>query len=249
MRRREFIALLCGAAAWPFAVYAQQSATRPLIGVLSALSPTAAKRNIEGLREGLRALGCVEGRNVSLELRFAEGVVARLPELASDLVALKPDVILAGSLSSILAARNATTTIPLIFLIIEDPVALGLVSSITKPGGHITGVWLFGDDSLIAKRVEFLKHVVPGLARIGLIINPDDQTDAIYLKHLPATARALGVDLSVWSLLRPDATGCKRCLSAKVLCSLPIGHKLRRLRRAFDCQPYTASGNTLRRAA
>ena len=199
MRRREFIALLCGAAAWPFAVHAQQPATRPLIGVLSALSPTAAKRNIEGLREGLRALGCVEGRNVSLELRFAEGVVARLPELASDLVALKPDVILAGSLSSILAARNATTTIPLIFLIIEDPVALGLVSSITKPGGHITGVWMFGDDSLIAKRVEFLKHVVPGLARIGLIINPDDQTDAIYLKHLPATARALGVDLSVFN--------------------------------------------------
>jgi putative ABC transport system substrate-binding protein len=125
-------------------------------------------------------------------------VVARLPELASDLVALKPDVILAGSLSSILAARNATTTIPLIFLIIEDPVALGLVSSITKPGGHITGVWMFGDDSLIAKRVEFLKHVVPGLARIGLIINPDDQTDTIYLQHLPTTALALGVDLSVF---------------------------------------------------
>ena len=192
--RRRFIAVVGGAAAWPLAVRAQQSATRPLIGVLSPISPAAAKRNIEGLREGLRALGYAEGHNVSLELRFAEGVVARLPELASDLVTLKPDVILTGSVSSILAARNATTTIPLIFLVIEDPVALGLVSSITKPGGHITGVWLFGDDSLIAKRVEFLKHVVPGLARIGLIINPDDQTDAIYL----ATAHALGVDLAVF---------------------------------------------------
>jgi putative ABC transport system substrate-binding protein len=147
MRRREFIGLVGSAAVWPFAVHAQQPATRPLIGVLSALSPTAAKRNVEGLREGLRALGYVEGHNILLELRFAEGVVARLPELASDLVTLKPDVILAGSLSSILAARNATTTIPLIFLVIEDPVALGLVSSITKPGGHITGVWMFGDDS------------------------------------------------------------------------------------------------------
>src|SRR5215831_7504310 len=111
---------------------------------------------------------------------------------------LKPDVIIAGSLSSILAARNATTTIPLIFLIIEDPVALGLVSSITKPGGHITGVWMFGDDSLVAKRLEFLKHVVPGLARIGVIINPGDQTDTIYLKHLPATAHALGIHIVIF---------------------------------------------------
>src|SRR5262249_5257830 len=115
MRRRDFVAVVGGAAAWPLAVRAQQSATRPLIGVLSPISPAAAKRNIEGLREGLRALGYAEGHNVSLELRFAEGVVARLPELASDLV-----------------------------------------------------------------------------------INPDDQTDAIYLKYLPATAHALGVDLAVF---------------------------------------------------
>src|SRR5262249_34974969 len=146
----------------------------------------------------LKACGKASGLLDMSRVTFAEGVVARLPELASDLVALKPDVMLAGSVSSILAARNAATTTPLIFLVIEDPVALGLVSSITKPGGHITGVWLFGDDSLIAKRVEFLKHVVPGLARIGLIINPDDQTDAIYLKYLPATAHALGVDLAVF---------------------------------------------------
>src|SRR5262249_43838627 len=92
MRRRDFVAVVGGAAAWPLAVRAQQSATRPLIGVLSPISPAAAKRNIEGLREGLRALGYAEGHNVSPELRFAEGVVARLPELASDLVTLKPDV-------------------------------------------------------------------------------------------------------------------------------------------------------------
>jgi ABC-type uncharacterized transport system substrate-binding protein len=132
----------------------------------------------------------VEGHNVTSVLRFAGGVPARLPELAAELVALKPDVILAGSVSGILAARTATRIIPLIFFVIEDPVAMGLVSSITRPGGNITGIWLFADDSLVGKRLEFLKHVVPGLVRIGVIINPDDSSDAIVLKRLPAAARA-----------------------------------------------------------
>jgi ABC-type uncharacterized transport system substrate-binding protein len=199
MRRRAFISLLGGAAvAWPLPVGAQSSSGRPLIGVLSPLPPAAATRNIEALQAGLRDLGYVEGRNVTSVLRFAGGVPARLPQLAAELVALKPDVILAGSVSGILAARTATRTIPLIFFVIEDPVALGLVSSITRPGGNITGIWLFGDDSLVAKRLEFLKHVVPGLARIGVIINPGDQSDAIYLKHLPATARALGIHLVIF---------------------------------------------------
>jgi putative ABC transport system substrate-binding protein len=154
-------------------------------------------------------------------------VPARLPELAAELVALKPDVILAGSVSGILAARTATRTIPLIFFVIEDPVAMGLVSSITRPGGNITGIWMFGYDSLVAKRLEFLKHVVPGLARIGVIINPGDQSDAIYLKHLPATARALGIHLVIfeartWPKSRrcsppPCAMACKHCLLGRVL--------------------------------
>ena len=200
LKRREFIRLLGGTAlAWPLAAYAQQAPGRPLIGVLSPLSPAAATRNIEALRAGLRDLGYVEDRNVTLALRFAGGVPARLPELAAELVALKPDVILAGSIGGILAARNATRAIPLIMMVIsEDPVALGLVSSITRPGGNITGIWLFADDSLVGKRLEFLKHVVPGLMRIGVIINPDDSSDAIVLKRLPAAARALGMDFGVF---------------------------------------------------
>src|SRR5215831_5049790 len=157
MRRREFITLLGGAVAWPLAAHAQQASGRPIIGVLSPASPAAATRNIEALRAGLRDLGYVEDPNVALSLRFAGGVPARLPELAAELVALKPDVIIAGSVSGILAARAATRTIPLIFFVIEDPVAMGLVSSITRPGGNITGIWMFGDDSLVAKRLEFLK--------------------------------------------------------------------------------------------
>ena len=198
MNRREFITLLGGAATWPLAARAQQAPGRPLIGVLSPLSPAAATRNIEALRAGLRDLGYVEGRNVTLALRFAGGVPARLPELAAGLVALKPDVILAGSIGSILAARNATRTIPLIMMVIsEDPVAMGLVGRIARPGGNITGIWMFGDDSLVGKRLEFLKHVVPGLTRIGAIINPGDPADAVYLKQVPAAARALGMDYVV----------------------------------------------------
>jgi putative tryptophan/tyrosine transport system substrate-binding protein len=199
MRRRDFIALLGSAAAtWPLAARAQQASSRPLIGVLSPLSPAAATRNIQALRAGLRDLGYVEDRNVTLALRFAGGVQARLPELAAELVSLKLDVILAGSIGGILAARNATQAIPLIMMVIsEDPVALGLVSSITRPGGNITGIWMFADDSLVGKRLEFLKHVVPGLERIGIIINPDDPSDAIVLKRLPAAARALGMDFVV----------------------------------------------------
>jgi putative ABC transport system substrate-binding protein len=206
MRRRKFITLLAGAAAaWPLAARAQQPApVRPLIGVLSPLSPAAATHNIEALRTGLRDLGYVEDRNVTLALRFAEGLQARLPELAAELVALKPDVILAGSIGGILAARNATPAIPLIMMVIsEDPVALGLINSITRPGGNITGIWMFADDSLVGKRLEFLKHVVPGLVRIGVIINPDDSSDVIVLKRVPAAVRALGMDFGVFEARAP----------------------------------------------
>ena len=203
--RREFMTLLGGAAAaYPLAARAQQSPGRPLVGVLSPLSPAAAARNIDALRAGLRDLGYVEDRNVTLALRFAEGIPARLPELAAELVALKPDVILAGSIGGILAARNATRTIPLIMMVVsEDPVALGLVSSITRPGGNITGIWMFGDDSLVGKRLEFLKHVVPGLVRIGVIVNPGDPSDAIVLKRVPAAARAIGLDFTVFEVRTP----------------------------------------------
>jgi putative ABC transport system substrate-binding protein len=204
LHRREFITLLGGAAiAWPLAARAQQPAGHPLIGVLSPSSPAATTRNIESLRAGLRDLGYVEGRNVTLALRFSEGVSARLPGLAAKLVALKPDVILTGSVAGILAARNATRTIPLVFMVIEDPVALGLVSSIARPGGNITGTWMFGDDSLVGKRLEFLKHVVPGLARIGVLHNPGDPTDTIYLKQLPTAARALGLNFVVFEARAP----------------------------------------------
>ncbi len=202
MRRREFIALLGGAAfVSPRRVIAQQAPGRPLVAVLSPLSADAAARNVEALRAGLHDLGYVEGRNITLELRYSGGVPERLPQLATELVALQPNVILAGSTGGILAVHDATRTIPLIMMgILDDPVAMGLVSSISRPGGNITGTWLFGDDALVGKRLEFLKHVVPGLVRIGVIVNPGDPADGVVLKRLPPAASTLGIDFTAFEV-------------------------------------------------
>jgi ABC-type uncharacterized transport system substrate-binding protein len=140
--RREFIMLLGGAAAaWPLAARAQQPAVpvRPLIGVLSPLSAAAASRNIAALRSTLRDLGYVEGRNVTLALRYGDGSPERMPSLAQELFALNPDVVIAGATSGTSAAYKATRTIPIVAIIPEDPVAAGFAQSIAKPGGNVTG--------------------------------------------------------------------------------------------------------------
>jgi len=193
VKRRTFITLLGGAAAaWPLAARAQQQPIRPVIGVLSPLSAASAARNIAAFRSGLRDLGYLEGRNVTLALRYGDGVPERMVPLAQDLVGLKPDVLMAGSVSGALAAPAATQTIPTVILTPSDPVALGLAQSIARPGGNITGTW-FDYDALRDKRLEFLKLAVPGLARVGVIVNPDDPTDAVTIWRLPPATRALGM--------------------------------------------------------
>src|SRR5215471_6673142 len=203
MKRREFITLLGGATAWPLMARAQQQLVRPLIGVLSPLSAASAARNIAGFRSGLRDLGYLEGRNATLEIRYGDGAPERLAPLAQELVALKPDVLMAGARSGALAAQTATRTIPTVIITADDPVVLGVAHSIAKPGGNITGTW-FDYDALVGKRMEFLKLAVPALARVGIIVNPDDPTDALTIPRLPAAARALGVTLEQFDL--PDVT-------------------------------------------
>jgi putative ABC transport system substrate-binding protein len=198
LKRREFITLLGGAAAvWPLAARAQQSLGRPLVGLLSPLSQAAAARNVEGFRKGLRDLGYVEGRNIAVEFRYSEGVPARLPELAAELVALNPDVIFAGSASGILAAHRATQTIPLVMVTLTDPIALGLVKSIARPGTNVTGTLLAGGEALAGKRLGLLKDIVPGVSRVAALVNPDDATEAPNLSELPAAAPALGLALQI----------------------------------------------------
>ena len=199
MRRRTFITLLGGAAAtWPLAARAQQ-AVHPLIGILSPLSAASAARNIAAFRSGLRDLGYLEGRNATLEIRYGDGAPERMAPLAQELVALKPDVLVAGARSGVLAAEAATRTIPIVAMTPDDPVALGLTQNIARPSGNISGTW-FDYDALVSKRLEFLKLAVPALARVGVIVNPDDPTDALTIPRLPAATRALGVTLEQFDL-------------------------------------------------
>jgi len=199
MRRREFITLLGGTLAWPLAARAQQQPVRPLIGILSPLSAASAARNIAAFRSGLRDLGYLEGRNATLALRFGDGAPERLAPLAQELVALMPDVLMAGANSGAMAAQAATRTIPIVIITGTDPVALGLAQSIARPGGNITGTW-FDYDALVSKRLEFLKLAVPALARVGVIVNPNDPVDAVAIPRLPAATRALGVTLEQFEL-------------------------------------------------
>jgi putative tryptophan/tyrosine transport system substrate-binding protein len=197
MKRREFIGLLGSALAWPLAARAQQTHGRPLIGVLSPLPAAMAARNMEALRQGLRDLGYVEGRNVGFEFRYADGDLSHLSALATELAALQPAVIIAGSAPGAVAARDATRAIPIVMASVQDPMALGLAVSMARPGGNVTGFWSEGDESLIGKRLELLKDAVPGVSRLGIFVDPSDASDVSTLKALPAAAHALDLDLRI----------------------------------------------------
>jgi putative tryptophan/tyrosine transport system substrate-binding protein len=234
MRRREFITLLGGAAVWPIAVRAQQSAIRPLVAVLSPLSAVAAARNISALRTGLRDLGYVDGRNVMIQNQHADGVLARLPALATELAALNPDVIVAGSLPAVLALRNLARTIPVVMTAIpQDPTRFELARSLARPGGNFTGFWLEGDDALMAKRLELLKDAVPGTSRVGVLFNPDDPTDSAGLSSLPATARVLDLEIRPLEVRSADqfepvlATAVREGLQALCVSQSPVFNEAR----------------------
>jgi putative tryptophan/tyrosine transport system substrate-binding protein len=156
VRRRDFItAIAISALAWPFVVRAQHSSGPPLICVLSPQSAATAAPNIEAFRSGLHNLGYVEGRNIVIDLRYAEGDLGRMPKLAAELAALKPAAIVAGSEPAILAVRNATRTFPIVMSATnEDPVALGLADSLARPGSNVTGFWIEGEVPLILRTLR-----------------------------------------------------------------------------------------------
>jgi ABC-type uncharacterized transport system substrate-binding protein len=203
MKRREFIGLLGGAAAWPLAARAQDGPVRPLIGLLSPLPAAAAERNFAPFRSALRDLGYLDGRNMTLALRYGEGAADRMAALARELIALKPDVIVAGALSGALAAYAATRTIPIVVITPEDPVVSGFAKSIAKPGGNVTGTWPVGDDALVGKRLDFLKLAVPGLTRVAVLFNPEYPGDSVYIAKLPAAASALGLSTQLIEVRDP----------------------------------------------
>jgi putative ABC transport system substrate-binding protein len=197
MIRREFITLLGGAAVtWPLAVRAQQP-TMPVVGFLSSRSPGESADSVAAFREGLREAGFVEGQNLLIAFRWAEGRYDRLPALASDLVDLRVALLFAaGGSPSALAAKAATSTIPIVFSASNDPVSLGLISSLSRPGGNITGMSAFNWE-LGPKRLELLKELVPRATIIAYLVNPMNPIAETELKAALAAASALGIQLHV----------------------------------------------------
>src|SRR5262245_48983789 len=197
MGRREFILLLGGAAAaWPRAARAQQAAM-PVIGLLDQRSPDELVDRLRGFRQGLKDAGYVERENVTIEYRWAENQLDRLPELAAELVRRQVAVIAALNTSSALAAKAVTTTIPIVFIAGEDPVRLGLVASLARPDGNLTGVNLFSGE-LTAKRLELLREMVPQAARIAVLVNPAfAPTTETTLRDVQSAARAMGLQIQV----------------------------------------------------
>jgi putative ABC transport system substrate-binding protein len=196
MRRREFITLLGSAATWPLTARAQQAAM-PVIGFLDPRSTEALGGRLRGLRQGLKETGYLEGENVSVIYRFADNEDNRLPELAADLVQRKVALIVASGPQATGAAKAASTTVPVVFLVSDDPVRLGLVARLSRPGGNLTGINIFNTE-VTAKRLELLRELLPRVARIAVLVNPFEvKLTETQLNEIAVAARTIGLHIDV----------------------------------------------------
>jgi putative tryptophan/tyrosine transport system substrate-binding protein len=196
MRRREFIALVGGAVAWPTGLYAQQATGKVhRIGYLAGGSSTLPFH--AAFREGLRELGWVEGHNIVIDYRFAEGQYDRLPGLADELVRLKVDIIVAAPTAAAVVVKKATEAIPIVMISIGDPVGLGLIASLARPGGNVTGVSYSVGLELFGKQLELLKETIPMVRRVAILSNPANPAQARAIENVKAAAESLGVQLQL----------------------------------------------------
>jgi putative ABC transport system substrate-binding protein len=197
LKRRDFITLLSGTAAWPLVARAQRPAM-PVVGFLDSRPPDGMTERVRAFRQGLKDTGIVEGENVAIEYRWAENQIDRLPVLAADLVRRRVAVIaVPGGTASALAAKSATSAIPIVFGVNEDPVRLGLVASLARPGGNATGINILTGE-LVAKRLELLRELVPGAARVAVLVNPANATSAeTTLRDVEPAARAIGLQIKL----------------------------------------------------
>jgi putative ABC transport system substrate-binding protein len=187
----------------PLAAQAQQAGKVPRIGFLGSTSPSDASARLDAFRQGLRELGWAEGKNIVIEYRWAEGRQERFTDLAAELVRLKVEVIVAQISAAALAAKNATTTIPVVMLVVGDPVRLGVVASLARPGGNITGLTSVGDE-LFPKQLELLKEAVPRVSRVAVLWNPANPSHGPSLKSIEVAARSLGMEPQLQKARGPD---------------------------------------------
>jgi len=206
MKRREFIVLFGGAtaasASWPLAAGAQASGKLLRIGYIAASGAAATQNIVAAFRQGLKELGYVEGQSIMLDVRYAEGRSERIPELVTELVSLKMDVLVAGNSVAALAAKKATGAIPIV-IIAADPVGLGLVASLARPGANVTGLSYF-NEAIVAKRLQLLKELVPGLARLAVFRNPTVEIHATFWRETEVAARTLGLALQPLDVRGPE---------------------------------------------
>jgi putative ABC transport system substrate-binding protein len=259
MRRREFLGALGGAAAWP--LLAQAQAAMPVVGFLNTASPAPFANLVRAFREGLAKAGYIEGQNVAIEYRWAEGRPGRLPELAAELIRRRVNVIAAtGGSPAALAAKAATAAIPIVFQIGVDPVEVGLVSSLNRPGANITGATMLASE-LGPKRLELLREMVPNATAIGLLVDTTSPGSSALMREVSATAEKLGLQMQIVKatserevepafveLLRSRvgalsimATPLFNGLSEK-LAALTVGHRIPSI---YQFREFTAAGGLM----
>ena len=200
MKRREFMALIGGAAvACPLAARAQQPGKLPTIGFLGAGTASTWSERVAAFLQRLRELGWTEGRTVGMEVRWAEGLSERFAEIATEFVQLKVDAIVAAGTSAIIAAKQATSVVPIVFVGAGDPVGTGLVASLARPGGNLTGLSAQTTDT-VGKRVELLREVVPGLRQLAIMWNADNPTNVLEMREVLTAARILGLQVDAMEI-------------------------------------------------
>jgi putative ABC transport system substrate-binding protein len=201
LKRRQFITLLGGAATWPLAAHAQQAGKLPTIGFLGSTTPAPQSQLTAAFVQRLRELGWIEGRTVAIEYRWAEGRSERFAEFAAEFVRLKVDLILTHNTPPTLAAKQATSVIPIVFATAADPVGTGVVASLARPGGNVTGLSSQTPDTA-GKRIELLREVVPGLRRLAILANVDNSYVALEMGEVQAATRTLGLDTALFEIRR-----------------------------------------------
>jgi putative ABC transport system substrate-binding protein len=203
--RAAFVAVLAlSLLAAPLVAGAQQAGKVPRIGFLSLTSPSDRPALFDAFRQELRELGWIEGQNIAIDRRYADGRVDRLPDLAAELVRLKVDLLLSWGTQGVTAARNATETIPVVMIAVRDPVGIGLIASLARPGGNVTGVSGYAGLETVAKQLELLKEIVPKIRRAAILSNPTNAYHQLAIREVNARARSLGVQLQLLEARGPN---------------------------------------------